>query len=79
LKAAIKSMLTAAGHVIQRLPAGLPAGHHLSRDLRLVVGGQPGSLAIDVGAHVGDFVDLLIGALAAQSLSRLVHRALRAS
>jgi FkbM family methyltransferase len=65
MKAAIKSLLTASGYVVQRLPAGLPTGHHLARDLRIVVGGQPGSVCIDVGAHVGDFVDLLRGALPA--------------
>lgn len=63
MKAALKSLLAASGYVMQRLPPGLPTGHDLARDLRLVVGGQPGAVCIDAGAHVGDFVDLLRAAL----------------
>jgi FkbM family methyltransferase len=59
MKAALKRWLISAGISVQKVPAHLPTGHDLGRDLRLVIGDQPGSICIDVGAHIGDFVDLL--------------------
>jgi FkbM family methyltransferase len=59
MKAALKKFLLTAGISVQKVPANLPTGHDLGRDLRLVIGSQPGRVCFDVGAHVGDFVDLL--------------------
>ena len=63
MKTRLKKALLAAGFSVQRVPANLPTGHDLGRDLHLVVGPRPGAVCIDAGAHVGDFVDLLRGHL----------------
>lgn len=59
----IKQGLACAGFSLGRIPAGVPSGHDLARDLRLVVGGNDGVVCIDAGAHHGEFTTLLLDTL----------------
>ena len=63
MKKLLKHALTACGLNLQRLPAGIPTGHILERDLRIVIGGNPGAVCIDAGAHHGDFTSTLLACL----------------
>jgi FkbM family methyltransferase len=68
MKALLKQSLAAAGLVVQRLPRGVPSGHLLDRDLRLVLGPRTGQVCLDVGANRGGFVDLLCRLLPAPEI-----------
>lgn len=63
LKQLLKNGLASAGFSLGRIPEGVPSGHDLARDLRLVVGGNDGVVCIDAGAHHGEFTSLLLRAL----------------
>jgi len=63
VKQLIKNGLASAGLSLGRIPPGVPSGHDLSRDLRLVVGGNAGAVCIDAGAHHGEFTSLLLHTL----------------
>lgn len=59
MKPLVKRALAQLGLSLHRVPPGIVVGFDLSRDLEIVVGSQSAPVCIDVGAHVGKFVDLL--------------------
>ena len=63
MKKLLKHALAVCGLRLQRLPAGIPTGHDLERDLRLVIGDKPGAVCIDAGAHHGDFTAAILSCL----------------
>ncbi len=58
-KSTIKRALSSLGWSVRRVPSGVVVGHDLPRDLAIVMGPRPDPACIDVGANVGDFVELL--------------------
>ena len=63
MKALAKRILAGLGISVRRVPPGIVVGYDLDRDLSLVIGPHPGSVCVDVGAHEGLFVDLLLANL----------------
>jgi FkbM family methyltransferase len=63
MKAQVKRALAKMGLSLHRVPPGIVVGFDLGRDLAIVMGDRRSPVCIDVGAHVGQFVDLLRSSL----------------
>lgn len=59
MKSLAKHALSRLGWSLHRIPPGIVVGFDLGRDLAIVLENRPAPVCIDVGAHVGDFVELL--------------------
>jgi FkbM family methyltransferase len=58
-----KRVLAKLGWSLHRIPPGIVMGFDLGRDLPLVLGNPRAPVCVDVGAHVGLFIDLLRSSL----------------
>ena len=63
MKTLAKRILAKIGYSLSRVPPGIVVGYDLGRDLNLVIGPRSAPVCIDVGAHDGLFVDLLLANL----------------
>lgn len=68
MKSLLKRLLALARVCLSRMPDGIPTGHFLERDLRIVLGDKTGLVCIDAGAHHGEFTASLLATLRAPQI-----------